>query len=103
MSWMFGEDKNGRPIGYGVEAECDEDGCSTQIDRGLSYRCGGHHFDVPTCEGFFCEEHRTTVPVTTHDGDPQQYVSVCIRCAAELAEPDAEDAAAEAELGGEGG
>lgn len=58
MGWMFcGEDENGREIGYGVSAVCDEDGCENKIDRGLSYVCGSMHMDSETCHRYFCSSH----------------------------------------------
>lgn len=59
MGWMnCGEDSKGRPIGYGHGATCDEAGCSTEIDRGLFYACGGMHGeDEISCENYFCSEH----------------------------------------------
>lgn len=56
MGWAFGRDKNGRDIGYGVDAKCDEPNCPTVIDRGLAYRCGDIHAD-DGCGQFFCEMH----------------------------------------------
>lgn len=57
-----GKDSQGRNIGYGVRAVCDFPGCTTEIDRGMDYACGGSHGTEdlkgnPCCEGYFCEEH----------------------------------------------
>jgi len=63
MGWSdCGTDSNGRPIGYGHPATCDEPGCDAKIDRGLSYACGGMHGGQDTqddwcCEGYFCPKH----------------------------------------------
>jgi hypothetical protein len=53
---------DGREAGYGVSAECDRDGCTTQIDRGLGWLCGsmpdGHRDESePGCGRYFCGEH----------------------------------------------
>ncbi len=49
---------DGRDGGYAVDAECDRDGCTAEIDRGLGYLCGrnpgGHPFG---CGNYFCSEH----------------------------------------------
>ena len=50
MGWSRGFE-NGREVGYAVEAECDADGCSTEIDRGMAYRCGAD------CGAFVCYPH----------------------------------------------
>ena len=59
MGWGdCGHDSNGRPIGYVFAATCDHPGCDAQIDRGLSYACGGMHGeDDHSCEGYFCGKH----------------------------------------------
>ncbi|CAM4074632.1 hypothetical protein [Shewanella denitrificans] len=81
MGWAnCGEDSNGRPIGYAIEATCDHPGCHNQIDRGLSYACGDMHGnDEIGCAGYFCERHRATH--IEHDGKHHQ---ICNRCATEL-------------------
>ena len=53
MGWAHGVDGNGREIGYGIQAPCDEVGCHAQIDRGLAYVCG---WDTGSDEGFGCGE-----------------------------------------------
>ena len=61
MGWAdCGTDRDGRPIGYAFEAECDHPECSVQIDRGLSYVCGDMHGeDEYSCGKYFCETHRS--------------------------------------------
>ena len=61
MGWSIGYDSNWkRDIGYGVPATCDHPGCGKEIDRGLSYVCGGQaHGGDFGCGLFFCEEHRS--------------------------------------------
>lgn len=57
MSWAIGE-HNGRDIGYGVPAICDHPNCNNDIDRGLSYVCGGEPYGGEHgCGLFFCGEH----------------------------------------------
>ena len=56
MGWAYGIDKNGREVGYGVDAKCDEPNCPTIIDRGLAYRCGSIHTDEG-CGLHFCANH----------------------------------------------
>jgi len=58
MGWAHGIDHLGRDVGYAVKATCDQDGCDEQIDRGLSYVCGG----APDggehgCGLHFCGQH----------------------------------------------
>lgn len=51
---------DGEPCGYSVLDVCHEDGCSTEIDRGLAYACGGEPGEgVEYCGGYFCGEHLT--------------------------------------------
>lgn len=58
MGWGYGINNEGREIGYGVKATCDEDGCEEDIDRGVSYVCGGEHDGGEDgCGGYFCESH----------------------------------------------
>ncbi|MBU8834154.1 hypothetical protein [Mycolicibacterium goodii] len=61
MSWSVGYDPNWkRDIGYGVPATCDHPDCSKEIDRGLSYVCGGEPYGGEHgCGLFFCGEHLT--------------------------------------------
>lgn len=58
MGWAYGTNAAGRQIGYGVEADCDEDGCSERIDRGVAHACGGMHDGGEVgCGGYFCGSH----------------------------------------------
>lgn len=59
MSWAIGFDERWqRDVGYGVPAYCDLPGCATEIDRGLSYVCGGEpRGGDHGCGLFFCEKH----------------------------------------------
>ncbi len=76
MGWGYGIE-NGREIGYTVLADCDEPGCSTRIDRGLGYRCGGARNlrEDHGCGNFFCADHR--------------FADLCKKC--EAAQPDEEE------------
>lgn len=56
MGWAVGE-RNGRWIGYGVPAWCDEPGCDEKIDRGLAYICDDGGVGEFGCGRFFCFEH----------------------------------------------
>lgn len=60
MGWSIGYDNNWRrDIGYGVPAECDHPKCHAEIDRGLSYVCGGEPYGGNDgCGLYFCNEHR---------------------------------------------
>ena len=75
MGWSIGYDsKWKRDIGYGVPAVCDHPDCNNEIDRGLSYVCGGEPYGGDHgCGLFFCDEH---MYLNTHDGEPQ----MCERC-----------------------
>lgn len=61
MSWSIGFDSNWqRDIGYGVPAFCDHPRCKAEIDRGLSYVCGGEPYGGDKgCGLYFCGEHRS--------------------------------------------
>lgn len=59
MGWSIGWDnKWKRDIGYGVPAYCDHPECNEEIDRGLSYVCGGEPYGGDRgCGLYFCPEH----------------------------------------------
>lgn len=80
MGWAnCGEDSEGRPIGYAHSATCDHPGCTTKIDRGLSYACGGMHGETGNdCEKYFCYKHLVMV----HDPDNLlSSAQLCEECA----------------------
>lgn len=83
MGWGFcGKDKNGRKIGYEISAICDHDGCNKNIDRGLSYACGGMHGeDEIGCEKYFCQDHMSNVVLNGED-----FHHVCDDCSKHLIE-----------------
>lgn len=76
MGWSVGYDKNWkRDVGYGVPATCDHPGCGAEIDRGLSFVCGGDAFGGEHgCGLFFCSAHRM------YAGDRRDNASLCTRC-----------------------
>jgi len=59
VGWSIGyDDRWKRDIGYGVPAYCDHPGCMKEINRGLSYVCGGEPYGGEYgCGLFFCGEH----------------------------------------------
>jgi hypothetical protein len=59
MGWSVGYDENWkRDIGYGVPSICDHPDCNKEIDRGLSYVCGGQPYGGEKgCGLYFCNEH----------------------------------------------
>jgi hypothetical protein len=73
MGWAVGEHE-GRWVGYGVPAICDQPTCSEGIDRGLAYRCGD--LTDAGCSRFFCEDHLLGFVEDDEGGG----VSVCERC-----------------------
>jgi hypothetical protein len=56
MGWAIGY-VDGRDVGYGVPATCEQPSCKKKIDRGLSYACGGFPSNEYGCGLFFCEKH----------------------------------------------
>lgn len=84
MGWAYSE-IDGRPVGYSVQATCDQAGCATKIDRGLAYACGGEHGSTPwSCGGYFCAEHRQG---WSYD-ERGRSVNVCNQCDAPHDEED---------------
>lgn len=59
MGWSIGYDDNWkRDIGYGVPCLCDHPDCSEEINRGLSYVCGGEPYGGEDgCGLYFCANH----------------------------------------------
>lgn len=60
MGWSIGYDStHQRDIGYGVPAYCDHPGCKNEIDRGISYVCGGEPGGGEHgCGLFVCTHHQ---------------------------------------------
>lgn len=52
------------PAGYAVDDVCFEDGCSAEIDRGLSFLCGTApgRADENGCGHWFCDAHLCVPP-----------------------------------------
>jgi hypothetical protein len=77
MSWAVGFDYRWkRDIGYGVPAKCDHPDCNEDIDRGLSYVCGGEPYGGDKgCGLFFCAAHKHYKKFEDGDEAP-----VCQRC-----------------------
>lgn len=76
MGWSIGFDMNWkRDIGYEVPGYCDHPGCMKEINRGLSYVCGGEPYGGEHgCGLFFCEEHRQ------YAGARRDNAQLCLRC-----------------------
>lgn len=76
MGWSIGYDRKWkRDIGYGVPATCDHPGCAAEIDRGLTYVCGGQPYGGEFgCGLYFCPEHQKTA------GDRRDNAPLCTRC-----------------------
>ncbi len=74
MGWSIGYDDTWkRDIGYGVPAICDFPRCGEEIDRGLSFVCGGEPYGGEHgCGGYFCSKH------LGYRGDKPQQCSRCI-------------------------
>lgn len=72
MSWSHcGTDEEGREIGYGIEAICDEEGYEEEIDRGLYFVCGDMHGRGEWgCGRCFCAKHLFI-------GPPEQLCGAC--------------------------
>lgn len=77
MGWSIGhDDKWQRDIGYGVPAVCDHPDCNAEIDRGLSFVCGGEPYGGEHgCGLFFCSKHRQG-----REFEDGCCVEVCERC-----------------------
>lgn len=76
MGWSIGYDSTWkRDIGYGVPACCDHPGCTAEIDRGLSYVCGGEPYGGDHgCGLYFCQSHLRSA------GKRRDHAQVCDRC-----------------------
>lgn len=80
MGWSIGWDKKWkRDIGYGVPAYCDHPECNEEIDRGLSYVCGGEPYGGDRgCGLYFCPEHTLLHARLPH---------LCERCSPRVRDP----------------
>jgi hypothetical protein len=77
MGWSLGFDnKWNRDVGYGVPAICDHPKCNEEIDRGLSFVCGGEPYGGEHgCGLYFCANHLYFH--SFRDGETHE---VCNRC-----------------------
>ncbi len=69
----------GRWGGYGVPSICEYPTCNEEIDRGMSYACGGEPFSQYGCDRYFCGKHRELHCFNTGEGRREE-VEVCERC-----------------------
>jgi len=75
--------------GYGVPAICEYLKCNKEIDRGMSYACGGEPFSEIGCDRYFCREHLLIENWNEEKGEwckhkedcECKFVEVCERCA----------------------
>jgi len=84
MGWSIGYDEKWkRDIGYGVPAYCDHPDCNEEIDRGISYVCGGEPFGGERgCGLYFCDKH-----LHIHFGRGESVHSLCERCTPRVRKP----------------
>lgn len=77
MGWSIGFDNRWkRDIGYGIPAVCDHPKCNKEIDRGISYVCGGEPYGGETgCGLYFCSKHLQYHKFRGHDA--HEYCSRC--------------------------
>ena len=78
MGWGdCGIDSRGRPIGYIFEATCDHVDCYSEINRGLSYACGGMHGENGyDCEKYFCTKHLKSIEIL----EDKECLQLCEEC-----------------------
>lgn len=77
-----------RFAGYGVPAICEHPDCNKEIDRGMSYACGGEPFSDFGCDRYFCEAHlhytgidETKGAICRHRNDCDcESVQLCDKC-----------------------
>ena len=85
MGWAHGINAEGREVGYGVQATCDQEGCTAEIDRGLSFACGGmHDGGEHGCGKYFCVDH------LHYCGAPHPLCAACVE-EYEKTHPDEDD------------
>lgn len=76
--------------GYGVPSYCEFPECNEEIDRGMSYACGGEPFSETGCDRYFCSKHKA-YECWKRDGSEEkcdheskcecECFEVCLRCA----------------------
>lgn len=74
-----------------MPAWCEQPECKEEIDRGMSYACGGEPFSEFGCDRYFCGKHlsMTIVDNTQEDlkcrhGEEDcdcEWIDLCERCA----------------------
>lgn len=76
--------------GYGVPAICEQPYCNEEIDRGVSFACGGEPFSEHGCDRYFCSKHlhhtyfdpEQSDGICKHKEDCEcETAEVCERCA----------------------
>lgn len=74
--------------GYGVPSYCEHPDCNEEIDRGVSYACGGEPFSEHGCDMYFCSKHldycyfKPDGSRCRHKNDCDcELVQLCERCA----------------------
>lgn len=75
---------DGRDCGYPVPALCDYPDCDKEIDRGMSYCCGGAPYSEQGCHLYFCETHLMYVYFINDNGEHEMSSQVCDTCAIAL-------------------
>jgi hypothetical protein len=82
MGWQVGFDSTwNRDIGYGVPAICDRPECGAEINRGLTFVCGGEPYGGEAgCGLYFCDGHLSFVYDSSDESVSPQ---LCERCVAE--------------------
>lgn len=76
--------------GYGVPATCEHPDCNEEIDRGVSFACGGEPFSEHGCDRYFCSKHLNYTYFNPSTGKKCRHkkdcdcdlIQVCERCAA---------------------
>lgn len=77
-----------RFAGYGVPAICEYPKCNEEIDRGVSYACGGEPNSEYGCDRYFCSKHLnytyynpSTGKKCRHKKDCEcDFIEVCEKC-----------------------
>lgn len=90
MGYQIYRINNNRWGGYGVPSLCEHPSCSAEIDRGVSYACGGEPFSEWGCDLYFCGKHlhyACTEQLSAQANDEEhectmecEHVEVCERC-----------------------
>ncbi len=93
MGYAVYQIRNSRFGGYGVPTFCEHPDCNEEIDRGMSFACGGEPFSEVGCDLYFCGKHLIYTGfkmngdwfpdcLCDHEDDCGcEYKEVCERCA----------------------